>query len=105
MQEIKNKIEEYKNIRKQKQPIGYPSAGSTFKRGENFITAKLIDECGLKGYCVGDAEVSMLHAGFVVNKGNATAKQVIEVINHVKDTVFEKRGEQIELEIELVGEF
>lgn len=105
MQEIKNKIEEYKNIRKQKQPIGYPSAGSTFKRGENFITAKLIDECGLKGYCVGEAEVSTIHAGFVVNKGNATAKQVIEVINHVKNTVFEKRGEKIELEIELVGEF
>ena len=62
--------------RKEKQPIQMPSAGSTFKRGNNFITAKLIDECGLKGYKIGDAEVSKKHAGFIVNTGNATAQDV-----------------------------
>ena len=104
-QEIQGKMEEYAQSRKEKQPLMFPSAGSTFKRGEDFITAKLIDECSLKGYSVGDAQVSTMHAGFVVNTGNATAKDVIEVVNHVKQTVFEKTGKQIELEIELLGEF
>lgn len=104
-QEIQEKMEEYAQSRKEKQPLMFPSAGSTFKRGADFITAKLIDECSLKGYSVGDAQVSTMHAGFVVNTGNATAKDVIEVVNHVKQTVFEKTGKQIELEIELLGEF
>ncbi len=104
-QEIQGKMEEYAQSRKEKQPLMFPSAGSTFKRGADFITAKLIDECNLKGYSVGDAQVSTMHAGFVVNTGNATAKDVIEVVNHVKQTVFEKTGKQIELEIELLGEF
>ena len=101
-EEIKEKIDEYAKSRKEKQPINFPSAGSTFKRGTDFITAKLIDECDLKGYSVGDAEVSTLHAGFVVNKGNATAKDVMAVIEHVKKTVLEKTGKQIELEIEIL---
>lgn len=104
-QEIQAKMEEYAQSRKEKQPLMFPSAGSTFKRGTDFITAKLIDECGLKGYSMGDAQVSTMHAGFVVNTGNATAKDVIEVVNHVKQTVLEKTGKQIELEIELLGEF
>ena len=83
----------------------FPSAGSTFKRGTDFITAKLIDECGLKGYKVGEAQVSPMHAGFVVNTGNATAKDVLAVIEHVKETVLEQTGKQIELEVELLGEF
>ncbi len=66
-EEIESKMEEYAKSRKEKQPLMFPSAGSTFKRGTDFITAKLIDECGLKGYKVGDAEVSSMHAGFVVN--------------------------------------
>lgn len=101
-QEIKEKIDEYAKSRREKQPINFPSAGSTFKRGADFITAKLIDECNLKGYSVGDAEVSTLHAGFVINKGNATAKDVMAVIEHVKKTVLEKTGKQIELEIEIL---
>ncbi len=101
-QEIKEKIDEYAKSRREKQPINFPSAGSTFKRGTDFITAKLIDECNLKGYAVGDAEVSTLHAGFVINKGNATAKDVMAVIEHVKKTVLEKTGKQIELEIEIL---
>ena len=100
--EIKEKIDEYAQSRREKQPINFPSAGSTFKRGTDFITAKLIDECNLKGYAVGDAEVSTLHAGFVINKGNATAKDVMAVIEHVKKTVLEKTGKQIELEIEIL---
>lgn len=104
-QEIQGKMEEYAQSRKEKQPLMFPSAGSTFKRGADFITAKLIDECSLKGYSVGDAQVSTMHAGFVVNTGNATAKDVIEVVNHVKQIVFEKTGKQVELEIELLGEF
>ena len=104
-QEIQAKMEEYAQSRKEKQPLTFPSAGSTFKRGTDFITAKLIDECGLKGYRVGDAQVSTMHAGFVVNVGNATAKEVIEVVNHVKQTVLEKTGKQIELEVKLLGEF
>lgn len=103
--QIQAKMDEYAQARREKQPLSFPSAGSTFKRGDDFITAKLIDECGLKGYSVGGAQVSDIHAGFVVNTGNATANDVINVIEHVKQIVFEKTGKQIELEIELLGEF
>ena len=72
------------------------------KRGEDFITAQLIDECGLKGYTVGGAQVSEKHAGFVVNIGNATAKDVIELTEYVKKKVYEKFNKKIELEIEIV---
>ena len=102
--EIKAKMDEYNQSRREKQPLNLPSAGSTFKRGSDFITAKLIDECGLKGYTSGDAQVSTLHAGFVVNLGNATAQDVLNVVNHVKQVVLEKTGKQIELEVELLGE-
>ena len=102
--EIQAKMEEYAQSRKEKQPLNLPSAGSTFKRGSDFITAKLIDECGLKGYTSGNAQVSTLHAGFVVNLGSATAQDVLNVVNHVKQVVLEKTGKQIELEIELLGE-
>lgn len=102
--EIKAKMDEYAQSRKEKQPLNLPSAGSTFKRGADFITAKLIDECGLKGYTSGGAQVSTLHAGFVVNLGNATAQDVLSVVNHVKQVVLEKTGKQIELEVELLGE-
>lgn len=102
--EIKAKMDEYDQSRREKQPLNLPSAGSTFKRGADFITAKLIDECGLKGYTSGDAQVSTLHAGFVVNLGNATAQDVLNVVNHVKQVVLEKTGKQIELEVELLGE-
>ena len=102
--DIKEKMEEYANYRKEKQPIEYPSAGSTFKRGTDFITAKLIDEAGLKGYSIGGAEVSSKHAGFIINKGNATAKDILELIEYVKHKVEEKFNKKIELEIEIMGE-
>lgn len=101
---IKEKMDEYKKSRIEKQPVEFSSAGSTFKRGPDFITAKLIDECGLKGYAVGGAEVSTKHAGFIVNKGDATAEDVLKLIEIIKNKVAEKFGKQIELEVEIVGE-
>ena len=101
--EIKEKMDEYLNYRKEKQPIEYPSAGSTFKRGEDFITAKLIDEAGLKGLSVGGAEVSNKHAGFIINKGNATAKDILDLIEIVKEKIYEKYQKKIELEVEIIG--
>ena len=103
-QEIKEKMEEYSNSRKEKQPLEYPSAGSTFKRGEDFITAKLIDEAGLKGMSVGGAEISTKHAGFIINKNNATAKDVLDLVQKVKEEIYKKFGKNIELEIEILGE-
>ncbi len=100
--EIKEKMTEYANFRKEKQPIEYPSAGSTFKRGTDFITAKLIDECGLKGYQIGGAQISEKHAGFIINKNNATAKDVIKLMKYTKEQVYEKFGKTIEAEIEIL---
>ena len=100
--EIKAKMEEFNKQRKEKQP-DLPSAGSTFKRGEDFITAKLIDECGLKGYTIGGAQVSEKHAGFIVNTGNATAQDITDLIDYVKKVVYEKTGKKIELEVEILG--
>lgn len=103
-EQIQEKMEQYKQYRKEKQPIEYPSAGSTFKRGEDYITAKLIDEAGLKGFKIGGAEVSTKHSGFVINKENATAKDVIELISHIKQVIKKKFNKDIELEIEIIGE-
>ena len=102
-EEIQGKMKEYASWRKEKQPLEYPNGGSTFKRGEGFVTAALIDECGLKGYKIGGAEVSTKHAGFVVNTGDATAKDVIELTNYIKEKVYEKFQKNIELEIEVLG--
>ena len=102
-EEIQNKMKEYQNWRKEKQPLEFPNAGSTFKRGDGFITAQLIDECGLKGYNIGGAEISTKHAGFVVNKGGATAQDVIALTNYIKEKVYEKFQKNIELEIQILG--
>ena len=101
-EEIERKMSNFSNQRKEKQPLEYPSAGSTFKRGEGFITAKLIDECGLKGYKIGGAQISEKHAGFVINKENATTKDILNLIEYNKKKVFEKFGVQIEEEIEII---
>lgn len=90
--------------RKEKQPLDYPNAGSTFKRPEGYIAAKLIDDCGLKGLSVGDAEVSTKHAGFFINKGHATSADVLTLAELVKDKVSEKFGVSLELEIIYVPE-
>lgn len=100
---IEEKMKELLNKRITTQPKE-PSAGSTFKRGKDFITAKLIDECGLKGYTIGGAKVSEKHAGFIVNYGGATAQDILELISYVKETVYQKTGKSINLEVEVLGE-
>lgn len=102
--EIKQKMDELLKSRKEKQPIEYPSAGSTFKRGEDFITAKLIDEAGLKGYSVGGAKISEKHAGFIINTGNATAQDVLDLVKYAQEKVYEKFEKKIELEVKILGE-
>lgn len=103
-EEIEKKMNEFLDQRKEKQPLEYPSAGSTFKRQDGIITAKLIDECGLRGYKIGGAMVSEKHAGFIVNIGNATAKDVLNLIEYVKDKVYENYKVKIEEEIKIIGE-
>ena len=101
-EEIQGKMTEYAIYRKEKQPIEYPSAGSTFKRGTDFITAKLIDDCGLKGYQIGGAQISEKHAGFIINKENATAEDVIKLMEYTKDQIYNKFGKVIEAEIQIL---
>ena len=102
--DIQTKMNEYKIKRNKTQPIEYPSAGSSFKRQDGIITAKLIDECGLKGYKIGGAMVSEKHAGFIVNIGNATSKDVLDLIKYVKEKVYEKFKVEIKEEIRILGE-
>lgn len=104
-EQIEAKMNEYFTWRKDKQPLEYPSAGSTFKRGDNFITAKLIDDCGLKGYTIGGAQISEKHAGFIINKESATSKDIFELIKYTKTKVYEKFKVRIEEEVEIIGEF
>lgn len=101
-EEIQEKVLELTKQRKEKQPLEYPNAGSTFKRGDGFITAKVIDECGLKGYSIGGAEVSEKHAGFIINKNNATSSEILELIQCVQKIVKEKTEKEIKLEIEII---
>lgn len=102
-EKIQNMMNEFSKSRKEKQP-DLPSAGSTFKRGEDYITAKLIDECGLRGYTIGGAQVSEKHAGFIVNTGDATAQNILDLISYVKGKVYGKTGKLICLEIEVLGD-
>lgn len=102
--EITARIDELMKNRIEKQPVDFPSAGSTFKRLPNSFTAKLIDECGLKGYSIGGAEVSKKHAGFIINKGNASAKDVLNLVEYIKEKVYQRFNEKIELEVLIVGE-
>ena len=103
-EQIKTKMEENNKSRREKQPINFPNAGSTFKRGEGYITAQLIDKCNLKGCNVGDAYVSEIHAGFIVNKGTATSKDVLSLVEIIKKKVHEEFNVDVELEIEVLGE-
>jgi len=102
--EINEKMKGFATWRKEHQPLEYPNAGSTFKRGEGFITAGLIDQCGLKGYTVGGAQISTKHAGFIINTGNAKAKDVLELVEITKREVFKKFEKEIKLEIEIIGD-
>ena len=102
-EEVLAKMAELSAQRRLKQPLEYPSAGSTFKRPEGYFAGKLISDAGLKGFSVGGAQVSEKHAGFVINTGNATAADVIALTDAVRDKVFEKYGVKLELEIKQLG--
>ena len=96
---IQSEMDRILNQRRQKQPLEYPSAGSTFKRPQGAYAAQLIDECGLKGFTVGGAQVSEKHAGFVINTGKATCADVLELTRQVRECVKEKTGYLLELEV------
>lgn len=96
---IQSEMDRILNQRRQKQPLEYPSAGSTFKRPQGAFAAQLIDECGLKGFTVGGAQVSEKHAGFVINTGKATCADVLELTRQVQECVQEKTGYLLELEV------
>lgn len=100
--EIKEIMDGYMRSRREKQPLEYPSAGSVFKRGNGFITAKLIDEAGLRGRRVGGAEVSEKHAGFIVNRGGATSADVLNLIEIIKEEVKARFGHDIYCEIKYI---
>ena len=103
-EEIVAKMEELRIARTTKQPINLPSAGSVFKRPEGFFAGKLIEDSGLKGYTIGGAQVSTLHAGFIVNIGEATARDIIDLIKHIQEVVMKNYGVTLETEVKMVGE-
>lgn len=103
-EEIAAAMREFTKRRTEKQPLSYPSAGSVFKRPEGHFAGKLIEDCGLKGYSIGGAEISKLHAGFIINYDNATAEDVKNLIKYTQERVFEKFGVKLEPEIKIIGE-
>ena len=98
-EEIKNAMTDFLSRRKDKQPLEYPSAGSTFKRPEGYYAGALIEQCGLKGKTVGGAQISEKHAGFLINKNNATAKDITDLINLTRETVKKETGVTLEPEV------
>ena len=105
MDKIRDITKDLTEKRVSKQPLEYPSAGSTFKRPEGYFAWKLIMDAGLRGYQVGDAQVSEKHCGFVINKGNATAADVLTLIENVREKVQEQFGVTLEPEVKFLGEF
>ena len=101
---IRARMDECARARREKQPLNYPSAGSTFKRPAGMFAAKLIDDCGLRGLRIGDAQVSEKHCGFVVNLGHATASEILELMEEIKSRVFEATGVTLEPEVRILGE-
>ena len=101
-QAILERMEELSAQRQAKQPLEYPSAGSMFERPQGYFAAALIDQCGLKGFRVGGAQVSEKHAGFVVNRGGATCEDILTLVERVKATVREKTGVELEMEVKLL---
>lgn len=105
MEDILAVMEDYKKRRQEKQPLEYPSAGSTFKRPEGYFAGKLIMDAGLAGFTIGGAQVSKKHCGFVINTGNATAQDILELIEQVQQRVQEQFGVALEPEVKYIGEF
>ena len=102
-EEIQAKMRELMEKRNSKQPVQYPSAGSTFKRPEGYFAGKLIEDAGLKGVSVGGAQVSVLHSGFVINTGGATATDILDLMSLVQNTVYDKFGVKLEPEVRIIG--
>lgn len=102
---IKSRMDELKDKRVTKQPLEYPSAGSTFKRPEGYFAGKLIQDAGLQGFQVGGAQVSEKHCGFVINRGDATAEDIMELMKQVADRVEEQAGVRLKPEVKRLGEF
>ena len=102
---IYEKMNDFAARRREKQPLEFPSAGSTFKRPEGMFAGKLIMDAGLRGYSVGGAQVSEKHCGFVINKGNATAKEIHKLIYDVQEKVKESFGVTLEPEVIFIGDF
>jgi UDP-N-acetylmuramate dehydrogenase len=102
---IKSRMDELAGRRKEKQPLEYPSAGSTFKRPEGYFAGKLIEDAGLRGFAVGGAQVSEKHCGFVINKDHATAADIIALCQQVKERVRKKSGVELEMEVKTLGKF
>ena len=100
---IAARMETLREKRVAKQPLEYASAGSTFKRPEGYFAGKLIEDAGLRGFRVGDAQVSEIHCGFVINRGNATASEIMELIQEVQKRVYEQSGVRLEPEVKLLG--
>ncbi len=103
--EITEKMRELNLRRREKQPLEYPSAGSTFKRPEGYFAGKLIQDAGLRGFSIGGASVSEKHCGFVINKGGATSEEIYRLIRHVQDEVDRQFGVKLETEVKLLGDF
>ena len=101
---VKSLMKENMNKRLEKQPLNYPSCGSVFKRYPGYYTGKIIQDSGLAGYTVGGAQISTKHCGFIINTGNATAKDVLELIGFIKDKIKEKYGIELETEVKTVRE-
>lgn len=101
---IQKEMTELAEQRREKQPLNFASAGSTFKRPQGYFAGKLISDAGLKGYQIGDAQVSEKHGGFIINRGNATCAEVVALIEHCQKTVFEKFGVSLETEVKMIGE-
>lgn len=104
-EKIKTYMDELKEKRVTKQPLEYPSAGSTFKRPEGYFAGKLIQDAGLRGFQVGGAQVSEKHCGFVINRDHATSADICNLMNQVSEIVFEKFGVRLEAEVKKIGEF
>ena len=102
-EEIAAQMKDLNARRNAKQPVNYPSAGSTFKRPEGYFAGKLIEDAGLKGLTVGGAQVSTLHSGFVINKGGASATDILQLMALVQNTVYDKFGVMLEPEVRIIG--
>ena len=102
-EKIAEKMKDLTARRNSKQPVNYPSAGSTFKRPEGYFAGKLIEDAGLKGVSVGGAQVSVLHSGFIINKGNASASDILDLITLVQNRGYDQSGVMLSPEVRIIG--